>query len=89
MLNFGRVLKYAKRPLSSIESFASEFVPASQGATEERVEGTDTSVHAMDVLAEIHAQTNPQLAKEYLLALAGNYDTMRKGYWAFRIEKLG
>lgn len=85
----GRVLKHVKRPISSIESFASEFVPAREGAGEEPAEGAYTSVHAMDILAEINAQKNPQLAEEYMLALAGKYDTMRKGYWAYRIEKLG
>jgi hypothetical protein len=47
------------------------------------------SVHALDVLAEINAQKNPKLAKRCLEELAVNYDTMRKGYWEFRMEKLG
>ena len=47
------------------------------------------SVHALDVLAEIYAEKQPALAKWYLLKLADEYDTMRKGYWQFRLEKLG
>ena len=47
------------------------------------------SVHALDVLAEIYADKNPKLAKQALQELAVNYDTLRKGYWEFRMEKLG
>ena len=47
------------------------------------------SIHALDVLAEINAQKNPKLAKQCLEDLAVKYDTMRKGYWEFRMEKLG
>ena len=47
------------------------------------------SVHALDVLAEIYAETKPAVAKSYLIELADRYDTMRKGYWQFRIRKLG
>lgn len=47
------------------------------------------SVHALDVLAEIYAEKNPKLAREYLQDLAGKYDTLRKGYWEFRMQKLG
>jgi hypothetical protein len=73
--------------LSTIEVFATEFVPPRDpGKT---IDAADISVHAMDVLADINAQKNPALAKEYLEELAGKYDTMRKGYWAYRIEKLG
>jgi hypothetical protein len=60
---------------STSESTASE-VPA-------------VSVHALDVLAEINAQKNPKVAKRCLEELAIKYDTMRKGYWEFRMEKLG
>jgi hypothetical protein len=84
------VLKHAKRPLSSIEDFTAEFVPPRQETKkEDMAQVRDISVHAMDALAEINAQKNPDLAREYLLELAGKYDTMRKGYWSFRIEKLG
>jgi hypothetical protein len=82
-----RVLKHAKRPLSTIEAFATEFVPPRD--PDKTIDAADISVHAMDVLAEINTQKNPALAKEYLEELAGKYDTMRKGYWAFRIEQLG
>jgi protein farnesyltransferase/geranylgeranyltransferase type-1 subunit alpha len=47
------------------------------------------SVHALDVLAEIYAEKDKKLAKRYLGGLANKFDTMRKGYWEFRIEKLG
>jgi hypothetical protein len=47
------------------------------------------SVHALDVLAEIYAEKDKKLAKLYLEGLADKYDTLRKGYWEFRIEKLG
>jgi hypothetical protein len=47
------------------------------------------SVHAMDVLAEIYAEKNPKQAKQLLQELAVKYDTLRKGYWQFRMEKLG
>jgi len=47
------------------------------------------SVHAMDVLAEIYAEKNPKKAKQLLQELATKYDTLRKGYWEFRMEKLG
>ena len=47
------------------------------------------SVHALDVLAEIYAETKPVVAKLYLIELADKYDTMRKGYWQFRMRKLG
>ena len=47
------------------------------------------SIHAMDVLAEINAKRNPKLARWYLHELATRYDTMRKGYWGFRMETLG
>jgi protein farnesyltransferase/geranylgeranyltransferase type-1 subunit alpha len=82
-----RVLKYAKRPLSTTEIFATEFVPPRD--PDKTIDAADISVHALDVLAEINAHKNPALAKEYLEELAGKYDTMRKGYWAFRIEQLG
>jgi hypothetical protein len=84
------VLKHAKRPLSFIENFAAEFVPPREETKkEDMAQGGDVSIHAMDALAEINAQKNPELAREYLFELAGKYDTMRKGYWSFRIEKLG
>ena len=47
------------------------------------------SIHALDVLAEINAQKNAKLARYYLQELAGKYDTLRKGYWEFRMEKVG
>jgi protein farnesyltransferase/geranylgeranyltransferase type-1 subunit alpha len=81
------VLKHSKRPLSTIEAFATEFVPPRDPG--KAIDVADISVHAMDVLAEVNAQKNPALAKEYLEELAGKYDTMRKGYWTFRIEQLG
>jgi hypothetical protein len=43
----------------------------------------------MDVLAEIYAEKNPKQAKQLLQELAVKYDTLRKGYWQFRMEKLG
>jgi hypothetical protein len=101
----GSVLKRAGRPLSSIETFAQEFVPTQHDLTK----STDNltlnnhpsattappdevpivSIHALDVLAEINAQKNPQLAKQCLMELAEKYDTIRKGYWEFRMEKVG
>ena len=80
------MLKHSKRALSTIEAFAKEFVPRDGG---DSVPVSDISVHAMDALAEINAQKNPALAKGYLEELAGKYDTMRKGYWTFRIQQLG
>src|SRR5277367_2797435 len=100
------VLKKAKRPLSTIESFALEFVPRTsedglvQATKEMKIDGTATaevtevdpaevptvSVHALDVLAEIYAAKNPKLAKQLLQELAVKYDTLRKGYWEFRVE---
>lgn len=62
-------------PASTTETSASE-VPT-------------VSVHALDILADIYAEKNPVLAKRCLEGLAGKYDTMRKGYWQFRMEKLG
>jgi hypothetical protein len=47
------------------------------------------SIHALDVLAEINAQKNAKLARYFLQELAGKYDTLRKGYWEFRMEKVG
>ena len=47
------------------------------------------SVHALDVLAEINAQKNAKLARHFLQELADKYDTLRKGYWEFRMERLG
>jgi hypothetical protein len=47
------------------------------------------SVHALDVLAEIYAQKNPKSARQYLQELADKYDTLRKGYWEFRMQNLG
>jgi hypothetical protein len=52
-------------------------------------EVSTVSIHAMDVLAEIYADKNPKLARFYLHELAEKYDTMRKGYWNFRMEKVG
>jgi hypothetical protein len=63
-----------------------EFVPPRDPA--KTIDVAEISVHAMDVLAEVNAHKNPALAKEYLEELAGKYDTMRKGYWAFRIGQL-
>jgi len=103
------VLKKAKRPLSTIESFALEFAPRTPedglvratevirlddlteaGSAElDPAEVPTVSVHAMDVLAEVYAEKNPKLAKELLKELAVKYDTLRKGYWEFRMEKLG
>jgi hypothetical protein len=100
------VLKRAGRPLSSIESFAKEFVPTAHdltkstdnltlhtpsknNTTESPDEVPTVSIHALDVLAEINAQKNPELAKQCLRQLAEKYDTMRKGYWEFRIERMG
>ena len=102
----GSVLKKAKRPLSTIESFALEFAPGNPEdrlvqATEDihiddpleaeldAAEVPTVSVHAMDVLAEIYAEKNPKQAKQLLQELAVKYDTLRKGYWQFRMEKLG
>ena len=103
-----RVLKASGRPLSSIESFAMEFVPKfgdsslessiDKVANENRVtdasgsmpsEVPSVSVHALDVIADINVEKNPDIAKKCLRALADTYDTMRKGYWEFRLEKLG
>ena len=102
------MLKIGKRPLSSIESFALEFVPKVDeeqlmkqtaelklnptpiNSDDSNVSEVPTvSVHALDVLAEIYAETKPALAKSYLIELANKYDTMRKGYWEFRMDKLG
>lgn len=102
------VLKKANRPLSSIETFALEFAPATTDTdlverTENlRIDSTPTevsvttasevpavSIHALDVLAEINAQKNAKLARYFLQALASKYDTLRKGYWEFRMEKVG
>jgi len=47
------------------------------------------SVPAMDVIASINEKKNPELARKCLRALADQYDTMRKGYWEFQMEKLG
>ncbi len=47
------------------------------------------SVHALDVLAEINAQKDAKLARHFLQELAGKYDKLRKGYWEFRMEKMG
>lgn len=103
------VLKKAKRPLSTIESFALEFAPRTskdglvQATKAMKIDGTATaelseadpaevptvSIHALDVLAEIYAEKNPKLANELLQELAVKYDTLRKGYWEFRMERLG
>jgi len=99
------VLKKAGRPLSSIESFVKEFVPSEHDLAKSTenlsIDPTATattgspdevptvSIHALDVLAEINAQKNPQLAKQCLKELAEKYDTMRRGYWEFRMEKVG
>lgn len=47
------------------------------------------SVHALDILAEINMKKNPKLEKQFLQELAGKYDTLRKGYWEYRMEKVG
>lgn len=103
------VLKKAKRPLSTIESFALEFAPRTsedglvQATKDMKIDGSATtelteadpaevptvSIHALDVLAEIYAEKNPKLANELLQELAVKYDTLRKGYWEFRMERLG
>jgi hypothetical protein len=97
----GRILKYANRPLSTIETFSQKFVPSideqSNDTKSVELEIEDSkpsvsevarySVYAMDVLAEIYVEKKPKLAKVYL-ELAGKYDPMRKAYWSFRLEKL-
>src|SRR2546423_152760 len=99
------MLKKAGRPLSSLESFAKEFVPSEHDlakstenlainhptttTTASPDEVPTVSIHALDVLAEINAQKNPQLARQCLKELAEKYDTMRRGYWEFRMEKVG
>ena len=103
------VLKKAKLPLSTIESFALEFVPRTpeeglvQATKELQIDGMETaelleadpaevpavSIHALDVLAEIYAEKNPKLANQFLQELAVKYDALRKGYWEFRMERLG
>src|SRR5579859_7721010 len=96
------VLKRAGRPLATIETFAQEFAPLHNDLTTltdnftlitPSITSPDevpiVSIHALDVLAEINAQKNPQLAKLCLRELAEKYDTMRKGYWEFRMEKVG
>jgi protein farnesyltransferase/geranylgeranyltransferase type-1 subunit alpha len=91
--------------LSSIETFALEFAPATNDdelagqvkglqvddtPTETTASEVPTvSVHALDTLAEINAKKNPKLAKYYLQDLATKYDTLRKGYWQYRMETLG
>jgi hypothetical protein len=101
-----RVLKASGRPLSTVETFAKEFIPTfDEGVssnddgkvTVEKADSIDAmpseissvSVHALDIVAEINAKENPELAKKCLRVLADQYDTMRKGYWEFRIERLG
>ena len=100
-------MKYAKRPLSTVETFALRFAPIlNEKEVDQQLKGLNldppqsdvsvsaasevsmVSVHAMDVLAEIYAEKEPNLAKLYLQHLAEKYDTMRKGYWNFLIEKL-
>jgi hypothetical protein len=46
------------------------------------------STHALDVVAEINAKGNPVLARRCLGLLAEKYDTLRRGYWEFRMGRL-
>ena len=101
---YNSVLKFNNRPLSTITTFAQEFAPltdsilvestkdlqisASDNISSSASEVSTVSVHALDVLAQIYAEKDKKLAKLYLGGLAKS-DTMRKGYWEFRVEKLG
>lgn len=98
------MLKVNNRPLSTIETFARQFASIDEGSLVQldlkedptpteisdstAAEVQTVSVHALDVLAEIYAENDKKQAKLYLEKLADKYDTLRKGYWEFRIEKL-
>jgi hypothetical protein len=87
-------LEFAPRPDEQELARATGDLPIDATASLEPSDPTASevptiSVHALDVLAEVYAQKNPRLARFYLKELAEKYDTLRKGYWGFRLERLG
>lgn len=79
------VLTKGGRPLSSIESFATQFA-AHVGDDEQEVV---KSTHALDVLAAIYGEKGDvERAELYLERLASKWDPVRAGYWEYQKQQL-
>jgi protein farnesyltransferase/geranylgeranyltransferase type-1 subunit alpha len=80
------VLRKGGRPLSSLESFATEFVDLKgQGGGE-----VVRSSHALDFLADAWSeQGKTEEASRALRLLGDRYDRVRKNYWEWKRKQLG
>jgi len=48
------------------------------------------SSHALDLLADVYVEVGElERARRVLVALAGRWDVVRRGYWEFRVGLLG
>ena len=78
------VLRKSGRKLSSLESFAAEFVKIPDGGEEDI-----KSSHALDYLADCWSEMGEEKeADKALLLLAEKYDPIRKNYWEWRRQLL-
>lgn len=70
-------------PLASLKSFAEEYAPLD-------LPDDIQSSHALDLLADIHAEEKQaEEAGRALDLLANRYDPIRANYWMWRKEQLG
>jgi protein farnesyltransferase/geranylgeranyltransferase type-1 subunit alpha len=70
-------------PLISLKPFAQKYAPLD---TPDEIQ----SSHALDLLADIHAEEQrAEEAGEALDLLASRYDPIRANYWMWRKERLG
>ncbi|KAH7318222.1 hypothetical protein B0I35DRAFT_237553 [Stachybotrys elegans] len=76
-------LTRGKRPLSALQDFAEQFI-SNLGAEEEDVR----SSHALELLADVYAETEPAKAKLCLQRLGEKWDPVREGYWKYKASQI-